>query len=116
MEGLAAAGGSRGAAAAWRRGGVVLGVGGGGAEGGAADGAGGVLPEPGVDAGDVEGVAAGGEHAHHVLRLVLLQAHRAPARARQDYVSFTLPPDSKLSRHQKPYCLAFSIKKGYKLF
>lgn len=30
-----------------------------GAQGGAADGAGGVLPEPGVDAGRVEGVAAG---------------------------------------------------------
>jgi hypothetical protein len=40
--------------------------------GGAADGAARVLPEPG-------GVAAGREHAHHVLRRVLLQAHRAPA-------------------------------------
>jgi hypothetical protein len=27
----------------------------------------------------VEGVAAVGEHAHHILRLVLLQAHRAAA-------------------------------------
>jgi hypothetical protein len=27
----------------------------------------------------VEGVAAGRQHAHHVLGLVLLQAHRAPA-------------------------------------
>jgi hypothetical protein len=50
-----------------------------GAQGGAADGAGGVLPQPGVDAGRVEGVAAGGQHAHHVLGLVLLQAHGAPA-------------------------------------
>jgi hypothetical protein len=40
--------------------------------GGAADGAARVLPEPG-------GVAAGREHAHHVLRRVLLKAHRAPA-------------------------------------
>jgi hypothetical protein len=55
---------------------VVLG---GGAQGGAADGAGRVLPEPGVDAGGVECVAASREHAHHVLRRVLLQAHRAPA-------------------------------------
>lgn len=36
--------------------------------------------------------------------------HTGHLRARQDYVSFT-PPNSKLSRHQKPYCLAFSIKK-----
>lgn len=56
-----------------------------GAQGGAADGAGGVLPEPGVDAGRVEGVAAGGQHAHHVLGLVLLQAHGAPASTQREH-------------------------------
>lgn len=49
------------------------------AHGGTADGAGGLLLEPGVDAGDVEGVTAVGEHAHHIFRLVFLQAHRAAA-------------------------------------
>jgi hypothetical protein len=42
----------------------------------------------------VEGVAAVGEHAHHVLRLVFLQAHRAAAfgRARLVTLSFVADP------------------------
>lgn len=69
-----------------------------GAQGGAADGAGGVLPQPGVDAGRVEGVAAGGQHAHHVLGLVLLQAHGAPASTQQRESTNALVSQSGLWR------------------